>query len=70
MILGDNIFYGAGLLKHLENSKRRAEKEDCATIYGYFVNDPQRFGIVELDENNNALSIEEKPDHPKSNYFN
>lgn len=68
MILGDNIFYGAGLLKHLENSTRRAEKENCATIYGYYVNDPQRFGIVELDDNNNALSIEEKPEHPKSNY--
>ena len=68
MVLGDNIFYGAGLVKHLENSTRRAEKEDCATIYGYYVNDPQRFGIVELDENNNAISIEEKPEHPKSNY--
>ena len=68
MVLGDNIFYGAGLVKHLSNSVRRAEQENCATIYGYYVNDPQRFGIVELDENNNALSIEEKPEHPKSNY--
>ena len=68
MVLGDNIFYGAGLVKHLENSTRRAEKEDCATIYGYYVKDPQRFGIVELDKNNNAISIEEKPEHPKSNY--
>lgn len=68
MVLGDNIFYGAGLIKHLENSVRRAEQEDMATIYGYYVNDPERFGIVELDENNNAISIEEKPKHPKSNY--
>lgn len=68
MILGDNIFHGAGLIKHLTNSVRRAEKEDMATIYGYYVNDPERFGIVELDENNNAISIEEKPKNPKSNY--
>ena len=68
MILGDNIFHGAGLIKHLTNSVNRAEKEDAATIYGYYVNDPERFGIVELDENYNAISIEEKPKHPKSNY--
>ena len=68
MVLGDNIFYGAGLIKHLQNSVNRAEKEEIATIYGYYVNDPQRFGIVELDENYNAISIEEKPQNPKSNY--
>lgn len=68
MVLGDNIFHGAGLIKHLTNSVKRAEKEGIATIYGYYVNDPERFGIVELDKNNNALSIEEKPKHPKSNY--
>ena len=68
MILGDNIFYGAGLINHLNNSVRRATQEDTATIYGYFVNDPERFGIVELDENNNPVSIEEKPKNPKSNY--
>ena len=68
MILGDNIFHGAGLIKHLHNSVRRAEEENEATIYGYYVNDPERFGIVELDENYNAISIEEKPKHPKSNY--
>ena len=67
MILGDNIFYGAGLTKHLENSVRRTE-EGIATIYGYYVKDPERFGIVELDENRNAISIEEKPAKPKSNY--
>ena len=68
MILGDNIFHGAGLIKHLENSVQRAEKDGLATIYGYFVNDPERFGVVELDEKGNALSIEEKPANPKSNY--
>ena len=68
MILGDNIFHGAGLIKHLKNSVERAEKEDIATINGYYVNDPERFGIVELDKDNNALSIEEKPKNPKSNY--
>ena len=68
MVLGDNIFYGAGLIKHLENSVRRATQEDMATIYGYFVHDPERFGIVELDKEGNAISIEEKPKNPKSNY--
>ena len=68
MVLGDNIFYGAGLINHLNNSVRRAEKENTATIFGYYVKDPKRFGIVELDKDGNALSIEEKPDNPKSNY--
>lgn len=68
MVLGDNIFYGSGLIQHLRNSVRRAEEEHKATIYGYYVHDPERFGIVEIDENGNALSIEEKPEHPKSNY--
>ena len=68
MILGDNVFHGAGLIKHLTNSVKRAEKDGSATIYGYYVKDPERFGIVELDENFNALSIEEKPKYPKSNY--
>ena len=67
MILGDNIFYGAGLIQHLKNSVARAEKGE-ATIYGYYVQDPERFGIVELDKNRNAISIEEKPANPKSNY--
>lgn len=67
LILGDNIFYGAGLRQHLINSVKRAEEGKC-TIFGYYVNDPERYGIVELDENNNAISIEEKPEHPKSNY--
>lgn len=67
MVLGDNIFYGAGLQQHLLNSVRRAES-GVATIFGYAVNDPKRFGIVELGEDHNAISIEEKPDDPKSNY--
>ncbi len=67
MILGDNIFYGAGLIKHLRNSVDRANKGE-ATIYGYYVQDPERFGIVELDKEGNAISIEEKPKNPKSNY--
>lgn len=67
MILGDNIFYGAGLPAHLKNSVTRAE-QGSATIYGYYVKDPERFGVVELDEHNNAISIEEKPKKPKSNY--
>lgn len=68
MVLGDNIFYGAGLVQHLKNSVKRAEAEKKATIYGYFVHDPERFGIVELDDQGNAISIEEKPKNPKSNY--
>ena len=67
MILGDNIFYGAGLVAHLKNSAERAKKGQ-ATIYGYYVRDPERFGVVELDKDGNAISIEEKPKKPKSNY--
>lgn len=65
MILGDNIFYGAGLTKHL---RRAVEQEKGATVFGYYVEDPQRFGIVEFGEDGRAVSIEEKPEHPKSNY--
>lgn len=67
LILGDNIFYGAGLTNHLKRSVDRAKNGIC-TLYGYYVNDPQRFGIIELDENGEAISIEEKPVNPKSNY--
>lgn len=65
MILGDNIFYGSGLSKHLKNA---AKKEKGATVFGYYVEDPERFGIVEFDQNGKAISIEEKPEYPKSNY--
>lgn len=65
MVLGDNIFYGNGLVKHLRNA---ASKTDGATIFGYYVDDPERFGIVEFDKDGRAVSIEEKPEHPKSNY--
>lgn len=65
MVLGDNIFYGNGFSKLL---KEAATKQVGATVFGYYVNDPERFGIVEFDENGKAISIEEKPQHPKSNY--
>lgn len=68
LVLGDNIFYGDGLTKHLQSSVRRAETENVATIYGYFVPDPERYGVVEFDENRKAISIEEKPKNPRSNY--
>lgn len=67
MVLGDNIFYGAGLIGHLDRSVKRAE-EGIATIFAYYVKDPQRYGVVEIDDNGDAISIEEKPNNPKSNY--
>ncbi|MBR2548488.1 MAG: glucose-1-phosphate thymidylyltransferase RfbA [Saccharofermentans sp.] len=67
MVLGDNIFYGGGFSSFLRDAVRNAENGD-ATIFGYYVNDPERFGIMEFDENMNILSVEEKPEHPKSNY--
>ena len=65
MILGDNIFHGHGLSKRL---KVAAAKEDGATVFGYYVDDPERFGVVEFDQDGKAVSLEEKPEHPKSNY--
>lgn len=68
LILGDNIFYGQGFIKLLSNAIESAKNENKATIFGYYVNDAQRYGVVEFDENKTALSIEEKPKNPKSNY--
>lgn len=65
MVLGDNIFYGNGLTKHLREA---ASKEHGATVFGYYVEDPERFGIVEFDEKGKVISLEEKPKNPKSNY--
>lgn len=68
MVLGDNIFYGAGFSQTLHKAALRAEKQNEATIFGYSVKDPERFGVVEFDESGNVLSIEEKPKQPKSNF--
>lgn len=68
LILGDNIFHGNGLSAMLRSSVRRAEEESKATVFGYWVADPERYGVAEIDSEGNVLSIEEKPAHPKSNY--
>ena len=68
MVLGDNIFYGNGFGKILKQSVINAEQNNRATVFGYYVNDPERFGIVEFDDNGRVLSVEEKPEKPKSNY--
>ncbi len=68
LVLGDNIFHGAGFSKLLAESVRAAEQDDNATVFGYWVNDPERYGVAEFDMNGNCLSIEEKPKNPKSNY--
>lgn len=68
MVLGDNIFAGHGLNKRLRAAVERAEKKNGATVFGYYVDDPERFGIVEFDKQGKAISIEEKPNNPKSNY--
>lgn len=67
LVLGDNIFYGAGFSSLLEKSVQLAD-EGTASVFGYWVNDPERYGVAEFDERGNCLSIEEKPEHPKSNY--
>ena len=68
LVLGDNIFHGAGLSNFLKEAVRMAEEEYKATIFGYWVNDPERYGVAEFDKDGNCLSIEEKPKKPKSNY--
>ena len=68
LVLGDNIFHGAGFSGILKEAVRTAESEGKATVFGYWVDDPERYGVAEFDHNGNCLSIEEKPEHPKSNY--
>ena len=68
LVLGDNIFYGAGFTQLLTESVENVEKHGKATVFGYYVNDPERYGVAEFDAEGNCLSIEEKPEHPKSNY--
>ena len=68
LVLGDNIFFGNGLSRHLRRAVEQAETGAGATVFGYHVDDPERFGVVEFDKDFNAISIEEKPEHPKSSY--
>ena len=68
LVLGDNIFYGHGLSEMLTRAVKQAEDDKKATVFGYYVKDPERYGVAEFDENGNVLSIEEKPETPKSNY--
>ena len=68
LVLGDNIFHGAGLSGYLHKAVRAAEQEGKATVFGYWVGDPERYGVAEFDRDGNCLSIEEKPAHPKSHY--
>lgn len=68
LVLGDNIFYGSGFSSLLRQSVENAEKHNLATVFGYYVNDPERYGVAEFDSQGNCLSIEEKPENPKSNY--
>lgn len=68
MVLGDNIFYGNGLGSLMRDARKNAEENNKATVFGYYVNDPERFGVVEFDGGGKAVSIEEKPEKPKSNY--
>lgn len=68
LVLGDNIFYGSYFIPMLKEAVRAAEENDKATIFGYWVNDPERYGVAEFDTEGNCLSLEEKPSHPKSNY--
>ena len=68
LILGDNIFYGSDLPQTLRAAVRNVNESKTATVFGYYVNDPERYGVIEFDEDNNAISVDEKPSNPKSNY--
>lgn len=68
LVLGDNIFYGSGFVKQLAEAVVNVKAKDSATVFGYWVSDPERYGVIDFDAQGNALSIEEKPTHPKSNY--
>ena len=68
LVLGDSIFYGAGFTQLLRESVQNVERDGKSTVFGYYVNDPERYGVAEFDAEGNCLSIEEKPEHPKSNY--
>lgn len=68
LVLGDNIFHGSGFTAKLKEAVRAAKEDKKATVFGYWVNDPERYGVAEFDKDGNCLSIEEKPEHPKSNY--
>jgi glucose-1-phosphate thymidylyltransferase len=68
LVLGDNIFYGQGLQQMLKDAVQNAQENAKATVFGYYVNDPERYGVAEFDKEGNVLSIEEKPTEPKSNY--
>ena len=68
LVLGDNIFHGHGLTKMLKNARRNVEVDRKSTVFGYYVNDPERYGVAEFDKNGNVISVEEKPKHPKSNF--
>ena len=68
LVLGDNIFYGAGLSQKLQNAVKTVKEENKAVVFGYQVHDPERYGVAEVDEEGNVISIEEKPEQPKSDY--
>lgn len=68
LVLGDNIFYGSGLTKTLQNARKNVEEEQKSTVFGYYVNDPERYGVAEFDKDGTVTSIEEKPTNPKSNF--
>jgi glucose-1-phosphate thymidylyltransferase len=68
LVLGDNIFYGHGLTEMLQSARKNVEEENKSTVFGYYVGDPERYGVAEFDNNGNVTSIEEKPENPKSNY--